>query len=106
MSEDTGEQTISSVETPLPVIGLFGSVSIDNDWSAELRAQVFRLDYDRYEGSLNFASLNVQRRFGESFSIGVAYNLYKMKLTSSDDSLTGSLNIRYNGPSVFVAARF
>ncbi|MGB5491604.1 MAG: MipA/OmpV family protein [Woeseiaceae bacterium] len=106
LSEATGEQTISSIETPLPVIGLFGSVSIDNDWSVELRAQVFRLDYDRYEGSLNFASLNLQRRFGESFSIGVAYNLYKMKLTSSDDSLTGSLSIRYNGPSIFVAARF
>jgi len=64
------------------------------------------MDVDRYEGSLNFATLELSRRFGEHVSAGVGYNYYGLKLTSSNDDLRGALRVRHHGPIVYVAAGF
>ena len=54
----------------------------------------------------NYASLEFQRRFGETFSVGVAYNYYEMKLDSRDDDLTGVIQVRHHGPVLFISAGF
>ena len=106
LSEIPGIETESRLDAPLPVIGLFGSVDVSQHWSANLRAHAFRLDFDRYEGSLNIGSINLRRRIGESFSIGLAYNAYRLELRSSDNNLSGKIEVNYNGPSLFVSDGF
>ena len=49
---------------------------------------------------------DLQRRFGENFGVGIAYNFYTMKLESRENDLTGSLQIRHSGPALFVSAGF
>ena len=61
----------------------------------------FRTDFDRYEGSLNYAALDLQHRIGKNVSVGVGYNFYGMKLTSNDSDVNGYLKVRHHGPVVF-----
>jgi hypothetical protein len=64
------------------------------------------MDFHRYEGSLNFATLDWQRRFGENFSVGLAYNYYELNLDSHDNDVRGSLEVRHHGPELFLNVGF
>ena len=94
------------VRSTLPVIGVHGSVSLGSTMRLGARIQLFRMDADRFEGSLNFATLDLSRRFGEHVSAGIGYNYYGLKLTSSSDDLRGSLQVRHHGPVIYFAAGF
>lgn len=102
----TGQSEIFNASIPLPVIGLHGSVALGENSTLGARIQFFRMDFDRYEGSLNFATLDWQRRFGDTFSVGLAYNYYALKLDSRDNDVRGSLQVRHHGPEFFVSAGF
>lgn len=102
----TGESESTKAATPLPVIGLHGSVSLGEKSSLHARIQIFRMDFDRYEGSLNYATLDWRRRFGDTFSVGLAYNYYALNLDSRDNDVRGSLEVRHHGPELFVSAGF
>ncbi|MCH8250198.1 MAG: MipA/OmpV family protein [Proteobacteria bacterium] len=97
----TGQAERSSAGTPLPVIGAHASIFLGEKTTIGAKVQIFRTDFDRYEGSLNFATLDVQYRIGEAFSVGLGYNYYGMKLTSSDSNVNGYLKVRHHGPAAF-----
>ncbi len=96
----------SRSSTPLPVIGLNGAVFLGDKTSLRARIHIFRTDFDQHEGSLNYAALDLERRFGNSFSVGIGYNFYGVKLSSKDDALNGSLEIRHHGPVLFTSFGF
>jgi outer membrane protein len=102
----TGQSEISNASTPLPVIGLHGSVALGEKSTLGARIQFFRMDFHRYEGSLNFATLDWQYRFSDTFSAGLAYNYYALNLDSRDNDVRGSLEIRHHGPELFLSAGF
>jgi len=102
----TGQRDATDSTVPLPVIGLHGSIAVGRFASLGARLQVFRMDFDRYEGLMNSFSIDIQRRFGKNFSIGIAYNFLGMKLDSRDDDLTGTIEVRHHGPALFVSAGF
>ena len=102
----TGESETSNAATPLPVIGLHGSVALGEKSSLHARIQIFRMDFDRYEGSLNYATLDWRQRIGDTFSVGLGYNYYALNLDSRDNDVRGSLQIRHHGPELFVSAGF
>ena len=97
----TSQRVTSSAGTPLPVIGAHASVFLGEKTTLGARLQFFRTDFDRYEGSLNYASLDIQHRLGRSFSVGLGYNFYGMKLTSRDSDVNGYLKVRHHGPAAF-----
>ena len=70
------------------------------------KLQFFRTDFDQYEGSLNYFTIDLQRRIGESINLGIGYNFYKMKLRSSNESLDGFIDIRHRGPVLFLGYNF
>jgi outer membrane protein len=103
---ETGQRAASNTATPLPVVGLHGSVSLGQKTTLGARIQVFRMDFDQFEGSLNYGTLDLQRRFGENFSVGLGYNYYAFKLNSRDNSSSGSLEVRHQGPVLFFSTHF
>ncbi len=105
-AEATGQLVTSKATTPLPVIGLHGSLALGKKASLGARIQFFRMDYDRYEGSLSYITLDLQRRFGDYYRIGVAYNYYAMNLDFRDNDVRGSLEVRHQGPVLFVSVGF
>ena len=103
---DSGQRAASSTSTPLPVIGLHGAVALGQKMTLGARIQIFRMDFDQFEGSMNYATIDLQRHFGENFSVGLGYNYYAFKLVSSEDSSRGTLEVRHRGPVLFLSAHF
>jgi hypothetical protein len=64
------------------------------------------MDFDRYEGSLSYVTIDLQRRFGENFSFGLAYDYYAMNLDSNNEEINGALEIRHHGPTLFMSVGF
>lgn len=106
IAQDTGQSEHSNTSTPLPVIGLHGALALGERSRLGARIQFFRMDFDRYEGSLNFATLDWQRRFGENFRLGLGYNYYSMNLTSRGNKARSALKIVHYGPEIFVSLAF
>jgi outer membrane protein len=105
-ADATGQRESSNAGTPLPVVGAHGSVALGANTSLGARIQFFRMDFDRYEGSLNYLTLELQRRFGDKLSAGIAYNYYRMNLSSNDSDVNGYLKLRHHGPVLFLSAHF
>ena len=59
-----------------------------------------------YEGSLSYDTLDIERRRGDKFSVGLGYNFYRMRLSSDDSDVNGYLKVRHHEPVVFFAAGF
>jgi len=106
VSEQTGQSVAVSVSTPLPVVGAFGSVALGKNTDMAASLQVFRMEFDHYEGSLNAMYLGVKHHFTERIGAGIGYNFFALNLDSADEGLRGSLRIRHHGPIVFAAFKF
>jgi outer membrane protein len=105
-TDPTGQTAQSIAGTPLPVIGAQASVFLGEKTALGAKLQFFRTDFDRYEGSLNYAMLDLQRQLGENVSVGFAYNYYGLKLSSRDSDVNGYLKIRHHGPMVFFSVSY
>lgn len=97
----TGQSVRSKAATPLPVIGAHASIFVNDKTTIGAKLQIFRTDFDRFEGSLNYASLDIQHRIASAFSIGLGYSYYGMKLSSSDSDVNGYIKVRHHGPAAF-----
>lgn len=106
VADNTGQIEKSRSSTPLPVIGVNGAVFLGEKTTLSAQIYLFRTDLDQHEGSLNHAALRLAHRFREKFSLGLGYSFYGLKLSSADDGLNGSLNIRHHGPVLFMTAGF
>jgi len=105
-ARDSGVQAESSLSTPLPVIGLFGSVALGPRTDLSANVQIFRMEFDNYSGSLNSAYFGVTHYFSDTLGAGVGYNAYLLGLDSPEQDLRGTLKIRHYGPIVFASVRF
>jgi hypothetical protein len=105
-ADGTNQVERSSARTPLPVIGVHASIFLGEKTALGAKIQIFRTDFDRYEGSLNYAMLDIRYRVADSMSIGLGYNYYGMKLTSRESEVNGYLQVRHHGPAMFFAVGF
>ncbi len=105
-SEDTGQEVSSRADTPLPVVGVFGSIAITDKLDLGTTIEIFRMEFDTYEGSLNKFNLNLTYYFTERMGAGLGYNYFSMDLDSPADGLRGSTQIRHHGPIVYATVTF
>lgn len=106
LASESGQRVESKVDTPLPVIGVFGSVALGEKTDVGARVELFRMEFDVYEGSLNAFYLGVNHSFTDTIGAGIGYNYYAMNLDSSEQGLRGSVEIRHHGPIVFASFTF
>ena len=106
VAQDTGQSVETSINTPLPVVGAFGSVALGPRTDLSANLQLFRMEFDHYSGSLNTLYLGVAHYFTDTIGAGIGYNVYLMNLDSADDDLRGSLKMRHHGPIVFASFNF
>jgi len=99
----SGQAERSHAATPLPIIGAFASLFLKEKLTVNAKLQIFRSDFGQYEGSMNYASIDIQRRFGAHASVGMGYTIYDTKLRSSDPDVSGYLKIRHHGPAAFIS---
>jgi len=107
ITADSSNQNVrSDVGTPLPVIGAHASIFLGEKTTLGAKLQLFRTDFDSYEGALNFGSIELQRQLGKNVSIGLGYNFYGLKLSSRDSDVNGYIKVRHHGPVAFVTVGF
>ncbi len=105
-AEATAQEVTSDAGTPLPVVGMHASVALGAKMKLGAKIQFFRLEFDRYEGSLNYLSMDLRRQINDRFGVGVSYTYYTLKLDSKSEDLRGSLEVIHRGPSLFFSAAF
>jgi outer membrane scaffolding protein for murein synthesis (MipA/OmpV family) len=105
VSTITGEVESNRPDPVLPTIGAFGSVVIGARTKVEVEGQFFRLDYDRYEGSLNYARVEVLYELGR-VGLGIGYSYYSVRLDSTNSDFMGAVEFRHQGPSASIAMNF
>jgi len=103
---DTGQREFSNSATPLPVIGLHGSIRLGQKLVLGARLQAFRMHFDRYEGTLNYGTLDLQWNLGEKLSLGLGYNFYGFNLETKENKSAGKLEVRHQGPVLFASMGF
>jgi hypothetical protein len=96
----TGQSTRFASNAPLPVVGAYARVNVTPVMSLRARFQFFRMDFDTYAGSLNVASIELHRMFGERLSVGLGYNYFSMDLRANQSSASGRIATRHQGPVV------
>jgi outer membrane scaffolding protein for murein synthesis (MipA/OmpV family) len=94
------ESVSASTTTTLPVLGARFRANFTEKWSVGANAEVFALDFDKYNGHLIDIAISGQYRLGEHFAIYGGYHFYRMNIKSGDESLTGEFSIDYRGPYV------
>jgi outer membrane scaffolding protein for murein synthesis (MipA/OmpV family) len=103
---DTGQREGSTATTPLPVIGVHGSIALGTKTFLGMRVQIFRMHFDHYEGSMNYVTAGLQHMLTDKASLGLGYNFYDLKLDSDHSALKGTLEIRHHGPFLFLGVHF
>ena len=94
------------VSAPLPTLGVYGLLALGDKWRLGADIDVFALDFDYYDGYLAYASLGLDRKFGDVFGAGIGYNFYGARLESKDDRLRGTLRMRHHGPKLYLSFSF
>ena len=96
----------AAVDVPLPTIGIFCRVSLGSEWQLNADADLFVLEFDRYDGYMTYLSLGLERELGKHLGVGVGYNFYGMELSANDEDLRGTLLTRYRGPKLYLSMKF
>jgi hypothetical protein len=96
----------ADTNVPLPVIGLAYDYSFTPKWSLSARGQIFRLNYEGIDGSLDNASLNVQYSFNQRFALFGGYNYYSIDVSTRKDHWNGAFEFDYYGPWLGIVAGF
>ena len=105
IADSTGQRERSSFGAPLPVIGIFGSVSVGQKSTLDAKVQLFGMEMDQYEGVMGLFTIDLQRRFGDNVRAGIGYNYYKTNIRSSKFSANGRLKLVHQGPVASITVR-
>jgi len=90
----------ASADAPLPVIGLGYAYRISPRWLLETRAQLFRLQFDDMDGSIDNFSAVIGVAPLRSVNVFAGYNYYRMNVNISKRLWNGESNLDYQGPWV------
>ncbi len=104
-SPATGAVETTNSHTLLPVVGAYASVQLSARITIGAKAQLFRTDFDRYEGSVNSFQVYAERALGEDVLLGLAYNYFSVNLESNDDDIQGRISAKHTGPALYFSFR-
>jgi hypothetical protein len=91
---------------PFPTVGLDGTYVISKRFYIDARAEYFKANVDRLDGSLGFYELNALYRLRPNISFALGYELVKAHLTSAQSSKAGQFDFSTQGPEFFVRVGF
>ena len=102
----SGQKQQVSTSAPLPTIGAIGTLPLGSKWLLGADLDLFALDFERYSGFMGYLSVDLARKFGDVFKLGVGYNFYTLSLSAKDEALGGELDLRIHGPKAYVSFTF
>ena len=105
-SPGTAQRVRLETEVPLPTVGAFASVTLANHWSVQGEVRAFALEFDRYEGSMGFFAVRLEKDLGRHFSAGIGFNYYTTRIESREVANRGVYEATRYGPVAYMGMRF
>ena len=103
----TGQYSSSSINAPLPVLGLFLDYKITPRFSAFYNHQVFFVNYnDKIKGELQDLLFGLEYRVFRNVALGAAYNTSSIHLTVQKTAATFYFDANWSGELVYAAVYF
>lgn len=101
-----GAEQFADVTAPLPVFGLSGGWQISDRLALVGRGQLLRLEINGIDGALTHGSIALEHDTFEHVGFGVGYDVFDLDVSAANSDWNGDVNFRFEGPMVFVKARF
>ena len=100
------DREIASVTAPLPVLGVSVGKYFSEKWTAGFRTQWFFLEVDEYDGAIGHASAMLTYQAFDQVGLGFGYDWFDVDVRTEDRFWTGAVDVRFNGPLIFLQAEF
>jgi hypothetical protein len=94
------------VTAPLPNVGIFGRIEVANRVKLSAQASYLDLKIDSIKGGLTDLEANISYQATNAFAIGAGYRSLGYRLDGNGERLIGTVRFKYQGPVLFVSARF
>jgi hypothetical protein len=91
---------------PFPTIDLEGTLRLWRHWSLEARGQYLSLTVSSVKAAMSDYSLDLQYRWKPNVAVGLGYRMQETKLQVSNNNPNGLLDMKINGPSLYLRASF
>lgn len=85
---------------PLPTFGFVGGYRLSDRWYLSGNAGYFAAKIDVYDGAITQFEVDLDYAITEHVMLGVAYQMLKVDVSSSDQDWNGELLYEYSGPSL------
>lgn len=103
---DTGQRESVTVETPLPMVGVFAAVKTGRHWHLVGETSIFALDIDRYSGYSAHLRVAFDRMLADQVGIGIGYDIYGTRLETGEGDTYSLARTRNHGPRVYLSWYF
>ncbi|MEE4361472.1 MAG: MipA/OmpV family protein [Pseudomonadales bacterium] len=90
---------------PLPVVGAYGRLALRGKLAVRLRARLFGLQVDTYEGAMTMVEAALEYEPTPRVSLMLGFVSYRLDLRASADDFQGRLRVDYRGPQLAVGLR-
>ena len=91
---------------PLPNVGVYGNMHLFGPVSLQGSADVFKMKYGNYKGSLVDAQLGLEARIIRNVGLGLGYRYAGYRIKGSKSDWQGKLTYSYSGPVAYVELAF
>ncbi|MGH8642652.1 MAG: hypothetical protein ACRET6_13145 [Burkholderiales bacterium] len=94
------------VLAPLPVLNLYGTFALTNEWAVRFRTDWLSLNYDVYSGDLRSTTIDVLYRPFRHVGFGLGARNFVLDVKIDDPDWRGRARTSFNGPTAFMTMSF
>jgi len=91
---------------PLPVLSLYGTFALTNEWALRTRLDWLSLNYDIYSGDIRNVAVDVLYRPFRYVGFGVGFRNLMVNVTVDDPDWTGRARTAFSGPTAYMTISF
>jgi hypothetical protein len=96
----------ADVLAPLPVLNLYGTFALTNEWAVRFRLDWFSLNYDAYSGYLRSTAVDVLYRPFRDVGFGLGLRSFVLDVEIDDSDWRGRSRTTFTGPAAFITVSF
>lgn len=103
-SGPTSGRESTSVDAPLPNIGIWYARSLSSRWAFRTHLDYFNADIHPYDGTFINASAGFNFQINDWLNCGANYNYVELDVGVNGDNWRGEIKSRYDGVYVYIGA--
>lgn len=96
----------TDVLAPLPVLNLYGTFALTNEWAVRFRLDWLSLNYDAYSGDLRSTAIDVLYRPFRNVGFGLGLRTFVLDVEIDETDWRGRARTTFTGPTAFMTVSF